>query len=866
MSHLIARGGLDTLAKHAHPDAKHLHNELPYRYFDDELGLFENVDSIGFAKKLNILGGASDDLVDSLNELVRRCPEGNKWDYQFVMTGDNQVSQFIDQNKNDLSQRGGIAQKIATNQAIYAHHCAKNGFGTRLGKQYRFDLKNYNAYFFCTSKESAEVVNDFKSSLEYGLVQNGITHSPMQPHELVGHVGQILNFNREQTTPKEKPYNEDDLLHTQMVELDSEFLIHKEYVESRCSIEGQQKSAHSRILNFTLRNLPTDFRLYNISNCLASLKNASNSLRSPFRISCNFRIENTGKQKVANENKIRTLKKWVDSPMAIFMPTASKEYEERISLQEGFLSEQFKIASMVFSVTLFSNEEDMKADTASALGAFGEAGLSLIPTNMIQGQALLSILPFNMLKFFGDAKKAGRVRQIKTSNLVNFFPIVGEFKRLSGGMLLPTLRNQIGYFHPFRCNTDNYNMAVTGSSGSGKSFIMQNIVYPLYAMGGKCFILDKGDSYKKLTQTLGGVYMTSGTIFLNPFTHIAKAESLEGKSFSDADTSTLNENDQKDDPMSILLGDITGLIASMAAPNSDLGDYDESALSDAILMAWTAHHNETLIDHVQEALFALSKERGDDRRLSDLAHQLNKYCTTGIYGDIFNKPSQLDPNVHLTTLELDGFSDAVLRPVVFALIVSINQTMYLAGDRNIPKMCIIEEAWSLMSGSNRQSRAFINKGYRTARKFGGSFASVTQGISDFFLSEEAQAAYNNSDIKLILRQGSDFKKFVKENPTAFDPYYVSLINRFQEAKLTGFSSAMIQAGSVTSFHRLFADPWSRALFSTEPNEYQYCEKLTHCGMSIEEAVEKTAWHFYPDEMQEFEAIKQQYEEDNNVTI
>ncbi|HIF9187010.1 TPA: type IV secretion system protein VirB4, partial [Photobacterium damselae] len=133
-----------------------------------------------------------------------------------------------------------------------------------------------------------------------------------------------------------------------------------------------------------------------------------------------------------------------------------------------------------------------------------------------------------------------------------------------------------------------------------------------------------------------------------------------------------------------------------------------------------------------------------------------------IYGEIFNKPSQLDPNVHLTTIELDGFSDNVLRPVIFALMVSINQAMYLAGSRSIPKVCIIEEAWKLMSGSNRQSRAFIDKGYRTARKFGGSFATVTQGITDFFKSDESQAAFNNSDIKVILRQGSDFDTFIKE--------------------------------------------------------------------------------------------------------
>ncbi len=862
MARLIARGGLDTLVNHARPDAGHLHNELPYRYYDEQSGLFENDGSLGFAKKLDVLGGANDELVDSLNSLVCRFPEGDKWDYQIVLTGNNQVSELIERNRKELSQRGGIMEKIATNQAIYAHHAAKHGFGTRLGQQFRFDLKNFEAYLFCTSTEKSDVVQDFKTSLDYGLVQNGIEHSPMKPEDLIEHVGQILNFNRHQTQHQPKYYMEDALLNQQMVELDSEFLIHRKYVESRCTVEGQTEPAHTRMVNFSLRKLPREFRLYNLSGCLASLKNASNALRCPFRISCNFRIEPTGKQRTANESKIRALGKWVNSPMAVFMPTAKKEYEERLELQDGFLADQYKIASMSLTLTLFSCEEEMKADVEAAKGAFGEAGLSIVETDMLQGQALLSTLPFNMLPFFDDVKHAGRIRQIKTSNLVNFFPIVGEYKRLTGGMLLPTMRNQIGFFHPFRCNTDNYNMAITGTSGSGKSFITQNIVLPVYGAGGKCFIMDKGDSYKKLTQTLGGVYMTAGNIFLNPFTHIATAEKLSGQSFSEAEL----VEEKKDDPMSILLGDITGLIAAMAAPNSDLEDYMESALGDAILMAWNTHRNHTLIDHVQDALFTLSKQRDNDRRLADLAYQLNKYCTSGIYGDLFNKPSQLDPKAHLTTLELDGFTDAVLRPVVFALMVSINQTMYLAGDRNIPKICIIEEAWSLMSGNNRQSRAFIDKGYRTARKFGGSFASVTQGIDDFFRSVEAKAAYNNSDIKLILRQGKGFQDIVKENPNTFDPYHVSLVNRFQEAKLTGFSCAMIQAGSVTTFHRLFADPWSRALFSTEPHEYQHCEQLVHQGIPLLDAVEQTAWHFYPNEMQAFEQIKAEYEATRCATL
>ena len=861
---VLGQGGLSTLQKQAHPDAAHLHQTLPYRYFNDDLALFDNHQSLGFGKHLSILGGANDELIMALNDVVMRLPEGDKWDYQFVMTGNNQVGHIIDNNLKEASVRGGIIQAIAENQAIYAHYAAEKGYNTRLGAAYRFDLKNYQAQFYCTSTASEEDVVNLKDTLDYAFVQAGLDHKPIEPTDLIDQVGQVLNFNSRRTTPKKPSYNPDEFLHSQMLELDSEFLIHRHYVESRCTFEHQAEPAHTRIVNFTLRKLPSEFRLYAFSNCLASLRNAANALRCPFRISCNFRIEPAGKQRVANENKIRSLTKTVSSPMAIFAPTAKKELEERKALQDAFLRDECKIAGMVFTLTLFSTPENMKGDIASAMSVFSEAGLPIIEANMIQGQTLLASLPFNMLAFFDDCKMAGRVRTIKTTNLINFFPIVGEYKRIMGGMLLPTMRHQISYFNPFDMNTDNYNMAITGVSGSGKSFLTQNIAHSVFARGGKVWILDKGDSYKKFTQTMNGVYMTAGQIFLNPFTHIKTVEHAAGLTLHQAQSLDITDDDaQTEHPLALLLDDITGLLAAMAAPNTDLDDTLDMALSDAILMAWDKHQQDTLIDHVQAALFELSIQRDDDRRIKDLGYQLNKYCTTGIYGEIFNRPSQLDPNANLTTIELDGFSDNVLRPVIFALMVSINQAMYLAGSRSIPKVCIIEEAWKLMSGSNRQSRAFIDKGYRTARKFGGSFATVTQGISDFFKSDESQAAYNNSDIKIIMRQGSDFDKFIKANPEAFTPNHVRLIKRFPTAKEAGFSCAMVQAGSTITFHRLFVDPWSIALYSTEPKEYEFCEQLTHQGVPLMEAIEKTAWHFYPKNMTTFEAIKARYRKEQS---
>ncbi|CAK3643724.1 conjugal transfer ATP-binding protein TraC [Vibrio crassostreae] len=498
---------------------------------------------------------------------------------------------------------------------------------------------------------------------------------------------------------------------------------------------------------------------------------------------------------------------------------------------------------MVLTVSLMTDKTHQKKDTQAAKESFSHAGLDIIPLKMNQPQALLSTLPFMMSEgLWGDCKKAGRVRTLKSSNLVNFFPLIMDFSQLKGGVLLPTMRQQISFFNPFTCGSDNQNIALTGGSGAGKSFLVQEIAETVYAMGGKVWILDKGASYKKLTLSLGGTYMTHANIFLNPFTHLGAMQSAEFE-FVDDDGRPV-------DPMMEALDNITALFATIASPYVPLTAFQQSVLGDAIVTAWERKGHQVLVDDVRDALIEIAGEESD-RRIKDIAVQLKKFCTDGMYKDVFNKPSMLDPNVEITTLELDGFPPAVLRPVIFALMVSINQQMYLAGSRSTPKLCIIEEAWSLLSGANEQAREFINTGYRTARKFGGAFCTVTQGIEDFFSNEEAKACYNNSDIHIILRQGEGFDKYLLQNPDAFSPFEQRIIKSFAPSVEAGYSSARIKAGGHVTYHRFFASPVKRAMFSTEPKEFEYCENLYKQGQSLERAIEQTSRHFYGKDIDAF---------------
>ncbi|MCL1064293.1 type IV secretion system protein TraC [Shewanella benthica] len=841
--------GLFAASKQSH---NHLHHELPYRFYDEEEQVFDNANSRGIGFSLSLFSGANDDLITSLNAIVSTLPEGDKWHYQFVMVGNNQIGELIEQNQALLSGRNAICDKFAFNEAIYAKHSAKHGFGTKLSSTYHYDIKNAKAWLFVSTTLDMTALMDMRLSLESELAQTGMQIERLSGEGLIEHCREHLNFNHHQDRRIAATYNEYQPLNTQILSPDSEFIFNRDCINTRHTPMCSDEPAQATLVSLGLKRLPNDFRLYAFPNCLASMTTTMNSLQCPHRISVHFYINKTGEQVTSNDSKIGSLTKTVGSPMRLLIPGAADELAERKALQTGLGAGDYKICTMTMNVTLYTTKDNQRNNTSKAVATFRGAGLELIKTNMLQGLCALSTLPFCMSEgFMKDSIKAGQTFMMKTSNLVNFLPVVADHKRLSGGLLLPTMRHQISFFDPFRCGADNYNMAITGGSGAGKSFFTQALVKSIYARGGKVWILDKGQSYKKLTQTLGGVYLDHTQIRLNPFTHLGKVQQVhDAGTFGDI----VNEEGKKVDPIVEVLGNITALIATMASPDEKLNGFQSAILGDAILIAWKEKGNTARIDDVQAALYSIAVDKGDDRRISDIAAQLNKFCSDGIYGAVFNEPSQLDPSIDITTLELDDFSNELLRPVVFALMVAINQQMFLSGQRSIPKVCIIEEAWKLMSGTNAQSKDFINEGYRTARKFGGSFATVTQGVEDFFTNAEAKAALNSSDIHITLRQGEGLGDFLAKHPDHFTAFEQIMIKSFPRANDAGHSCVMLKAGGRVSFHRVFADPWSRAMLSTEPTEFDHCDALIKQGMPLLDAIEQTALHFYPKDMQSFDAI------------
>lgn len=817
---------------------EHLHNHLPYRLYDEENQIFHNSNSIGFGKELAVLSGANDELVKSLHNMVLyKMPEGKKWDFSFVMTGDNKVAPQLRRNLVAHTLRAGIYEMMNTKFTQFAEIAAHKGLPTRFDDAYYLDLKDYRAYFFCTTKEDPARLKEVRDQISMDLTQNEIAHRDMDATALLTHVKEILNHNTAANFYDEAHYNADDYLNTQMLSPDTTVDIEDkkgEYIDFDFGAKSQRgyTKNKTRVVTLGLRGLPQKFCLYYFPNCIANIMNMVQSIKCPFRISLNFHIEPLADSKLQIAKTFRSKNKWLNSPTRIFLPGIERETEEYKALNEQLeATGSMKMVYFTLNLTLFSSEDRYQADVSAAQSTFTRANLEIFPLEYgAHINTFMASLPFNTLPMQAVMRRFGAYFRIKSSNLVNFFPIVAEWKAATQGLMLPTFRNQIAFFDPFNFGTDNYNIAVTATSGAGKSFLVQAMIFSILSTGGHAYVIDVGGSYKKLCQYLGGAYLDHTCIRLNPFTHVSNIKSV--------------------------FGNIGELILQIASPNDVVSDYVRKAVYKAVLTAFDHRGNQALIDDVQAAIYELAKERDNDGRLLDIADSLDLYTTKGELGELFNAPSQLDPNQPFTCLELEGFDDDVLRPVLFALMVNINEQMYLTGKKK-KKICVIEEAWALLEGTNTAAQMFIKKGYRTARKFNGSYCAVTQRINDFFANATAEAAYANSDIKLILRQNAkEFKKFCETEAYKgfFELYEKQMIESFPTAKEAGFSSLMIQAGKISSFHRLFVDPFMKVLFTTDPNEQALIDDKLAQGIGLTQVIEAVAIELYAHEVKMLEGV------------
>jgi conjugal transfer ATP-binding protein TraC len=393
----------------------------------------------------------------------------------------------------------------------------------------------------------------------------------------------------------------------------------------------------------------------------------------------------------------------------------------------------------------------------------------------------------------------------------------GEWKGTeSAGMLLAGRRGQLFTWSPFDNEEGNYNVAVVGKSGSGKSVFMQELVTSTLGQGGQVFVLDVGRSFEKTVKLQKGEYIEfspHSPICINPFSSIPEDNAEEA---SDA------------------LEMLKAIVSLMAAPKGGTTDEEDIEIEKALKQAWDQKGLKATMTDVSNCML-----ESQDPVAQVLGKKLFPYTKDGVHGRFFEGEASVDLSKRMVVVEFEELKNRKdLQAVILQMvIVQITNKLYL-GDRKTPSNVVLDEAWDLLRG--KQSGEFIETAARRLRKYNGSLVVGTQGVNDFYKTAAAQAAFENSDWMCLLGQKKESIAQLKTSDRlSMDPTMEKML-RSVKTKQGTYAEVMIYGPHGYAVGRLLLDPYSLILYSTKADEFAAVQSLTDKGLSLADAVEEVS--------------------------
>nr|VUD33125.1 conjugal transfer ATP-binding protein TraC [Raoultella sp. NCTC 9187] len=823
----------------------------PIRIYDSETGLFINTKTIGFMLEARPLPGANKDIVATLEHLLRtKIPRGVPFTINLVSS--KLVGDDIEYGLREFSWSGKQAEKFNAITRAYYLRAAETRFPLPESMDLPLTLRNYRVFISCCiarKKKSKAQIVELENQVKIIRASLGGAYIPtrvMGGAELVELMREVINPD-----PGEmyhKPYKLDPYqdLNYQCVVDSFDMKVTAGHLKiGRLGHDGKETA--TRVTSYHLERDPEIAFLWTSADNYANLLNPELSISCPFVLTLTLMVEDQVKTQNEANLKFMDLEKKSKTSYAKYFPSVEKEVKEWGDIRQRLATNQTSLVSYFFNITTYTpdNVEASLTTEQQVLNSFRKGGFQLIPARYHHLRNFLAMLPFKSGEgLFKELQAAGVVKRAETFQVANLLPVVADSPLAPAGLLAPTYRNQLAYIDLFYEGMDNtnFNMAVCGTSGAGKTGLIQPLIRSVLDSGGFAWVFDMGDGYKSLCENMGGVYLDGDSLKFNPFANI-----LDDAHF---DLSAERIRDQ----MSV-----------MASPNGNLDEVHEGLLLQAVQAAWLSKRRHARIDDVVAFLQSAkdSEEYADSptirSRLDEMIILLDQYTVNGIYGDYFNsdKPTLRD-DARMVVLELGGLESrpSLLIAVMFSLIIYIENRMYQS-PRSLKKLNVIDEGWKLLDFKNEKVGQFIEKGYRTARRHTGAYITITQNIVDFdspTASTAARAAWGNSSYKSILKQSAkEFAKYNQLYPDQFSKLEQDMINSFGSAKEQWFSSFMLQVEANCSWHRLFVDPLSRAMYSSKGADFEFIQARRKAGVDIHDAVYELACRNFPAEMAELEA-------------
>jgi len=459
-----------------------------------------------------------------------------------------------------------------------------------------------------------------------------------------------------------------------------------------------------------------------------------------------------------------------------------EELDDAISsgyyLKEGMnrAAQDFYYMSTVIEVTA-SDEEELEQRIADVMTLCSSMSMVAKRADFKHEQCFLSTLP--VLAVEPDIERKAR-RNILTDSLAASFPFSSfEIYDDSGIFLgLNKYNRSVAILDIF--DSDKYanaNGCIYGTTGAGKTFLLQTMALRFRMQGTQVFIIApvKGHEYVDACEAIGGKYVKIAP---------SSKDCINIMEIRKTSLSTDHEikKDTRDD--SILAEKLQNLMIFFTLVKDDIKQDELNILDSAVIRTYAKFgidfDNKSLFDEngnfkKMPTLKDLYEELLSKEETKKLALMIEKFATGSLAS--FGRETNVDLNNKYIVLDMTEMTEN-LKPL--GMFMALDLVWDKAKESRIQKKVIfLDELWTLIgSGANRLASSYVQQIFRLIRGFGGSAIQATQDLSGCFSSDGGKFGkeiLNLSSFKIVLHLEEDEAFTVQKHLSLSDEETMQII-------------------------------------------------------------------------------------------
>lgn len=501
-----------------------------------------------------------------------------------------------------------------------------------------------------------------------------------------------------------------------------------------------------------------------------------------------------------------TAQAWLRSRAATVLSRESSQIVQQESSQvRARLFEGSKIMYLMLGVIVHGYSREEVEDRMLRLSAMFKK-LSAVPDveKSMALQAIAYSFPLGWRKRF--SRPFARTRRVVSDDLCDLIPIHGHWGGHKNSQSVYVNRDgEITFFDHTSPDFINWHYAITGSSGSGKTFAVVDLVLQLFAGGVKRqFLMSIKDDYDRFAQTMGKLIVIDldrQENCINPFTGTISKNRLQ--QWAQAVELMIQRGQFE-----------TGRIENRLIEQVVQYAYDIVPADDILRPTW-----------IREAFFKFPYADEEQRQAGHLmAHEMGSYCEEGIYGRLFDGPPSVTEDDRLVVFNLmNVLNEKTSDVIIHAIFTMLDNVMYL-GDRGEKKHLLVDEMISMLSSKGGAAVANqLKRAFRTYRSLNCMCGIATQNEEDL-TTDVGQAIIGNITKRMILKPRREMVPMLVESLGLKGERHKESILSL-EPKPGFYSEFYLTSPDGEVVCRLIPDPLTYALATTTPDDVREMTRM-----------------------------------------